>query len=878
MGRWLLASLGSLGLLLAVAGLQGQAADGAKKKAAAAAAAKKPPTVSPAAASSTAAAKTTAKTPAKTAAIAAAKPVRLDPKGVEFFEKKIRPVLAKNCYACHSAAAKEVKAGFVLDTRAGLLKGGQSGPAIVPGDDKDSLLMEAIRYEGLEMPPTGKLPDEVVADLATWIRMGAPDPRTGPVRQGPINYAESRKYWAFQPPKRHAPPAVNDTAWPRGEIDQFVLAGMEKNDVRPVQDADRLTLLRRVSFALTGLPPTPEEISRFVKDTSPEALGQVIDKLLDSPQFGERWGRHWLDVARYGESTGQERNRPFPYAWRYRDYVIDSLNKDKPYDQFIREQIAGDLLPAKDAVQRNEQSIATGFLAIGVKGLNERNREIYLMDIVDDQIDTSTRAVIGLTVACARCHDHKFDPIPTTDYYAMAGIFRSTEVLAGVSGGRGAKKTAYQGELMSLSAVGSVPPAVRQEQQKKIAELEAELRKAQAELRELQAGKGVAGTGDINPKKAAKQKQKAAKQAKNAIARAESEVQRLQDEIADLRKGGPKSSEVAMGVEEGKRASDCQVCIRGEVSDRGPSVPRGFVTVMSPTKTTISPGASGRLELARWFSNRQNPLTARVAVNRIWHHLFGAGLVSTTDNFGAMSELPSHPELLDTLAAGFMEDGWSVKRMIRRIMLSRVYQLSSEHNAVNYETDPENRYLWRMSRHRLEAEAIRDAILAASGQLDLKRPAGSAVSQLGGGEIGQNRSLGGLASGALYRSVYLPIIRQAMPDSLNLFDAADPSLVVGARDATTVATQALYLMNSPLVQEQAQKMAERLLGESRLDDTGRVALAYQLALSRLPTKADVERSIAFLREYPATQSVTASASWAALCQALFASGEFRYAH
>jgi hypothetical protein len=526
--------------------------------------------------------------------------------------------------------------------------------------------------------------------------------------------------------------------------------------------------------------------------------------------------------------------------------------------------------------------IATGFLAIGVKGLNERNREVYLMDVVDDQIDTATRAVIGLTVACARCHDHKFDPIPTTDYYAMAGIFRSTEVLAGVTPQRAAKKPQPKGELMTLSAVGPVTPEARQEQQKKIAALEVELREAQARLREAQAGGGKESSA---PKKAAKQKQKQKQKEKqaNAITRAQREVERLQDELAELRRGGPKSSEVAMGVSDGDRPSDCQVCIRGEVSERGPSVPRGFVTVITQGKPAIPTNASGRLELARWFTDRRNPLTARVAVNRIWHHLFGAGLVQTTDNFGAMSEPPSHPELLDTLAMQFMEDGWTVKKMIRRIMLSRVYQLSSDHHAANYEEDPENRYLWRMSRRRLEAEAIRDSILAASGQLDLKRPSASAVSQLGDGEIGQNRDVSGLSSGVRYRSVYLPIIRQAMPDSLTLFDAADPSLVVGARDATTVATQALYLMNSPFVQEQAQKMAERLLGDSRLDDASRVVLAYQLALSRPPTKADLARSLTFVREYPLTQTGTASnasttSAWAALCQALFASGEFRYTY
>ena len=415
--------------------------------------------------------------------------------GNDFFEKKVRPVLVANCYQCHSASAKELQGKLRLDTKDGIRKGGESGPAIVPGKPDESLLIKAIRHEeGVEMPPKKKLPDYAIADLVKWVEMGAPDPRVGNTSTvgGKINKIDARKHWSFQPVKV-IPPTNQDTVWSRTEIDRYIVDGLKTKNLRPVADADRRTLIRRVYIDLIGLPPTPEQVEAFVADPSPQAFEKVVDHLLSLPQFGERWGRHWLDVARYGESTGKERNIPYPYAWRYRDYVYDSFNADKPYDQFIREQIAGDLLPAKNDAERNEHITATGFLAIGVKGLNEKNREQYAMDVADEQIDVSTRTIMGLSVACARCHDHKFDPIPTTDYYALAGIFRSTEVFAGVKPGN--NKTGYDGEYVSLVDVTKKSTADADDR-RELAKLHEQLKQAETTLAKVKDVIADAKKGD----------------------------------------------------------------------------------------------------------------------------------------------------------------------------------------------------------------------------------------------------------------------------------------------------------------------------------------------------------------------------------------------
>jgi cytochrome c553 len=824
-----------------------------------------------------------------------------DPQGVEFFEKHIRPVLVAQCYQCHSASAKEIKGELRLDTREGLRKGGESGVVVVPGKPDESLLMKALRHEdGLEMPPNGKLPDGVIANFEKWIAMGAPDPRRPNVTTvgSKINIVEARKYWAFQPPKLQPPGPIQNTAWPRSEIDRYLLAAMEAKGVVPVADADRRTLIRRVYFDLIGLPPPPEEVEQFVQDTDPKALEKLIDRLLAMPQFGERWGRHWLDVARYGESTSKERNYPYPYAWRYRDYVYDSFAQDKPYDQFIREQIAGDLLPAKNAAQRNEFVTATGFLAIGPKSLNTRNREQYRMDVADEQLDVATRAVLALSVACARCHDHKFDPIPTADYYAMVGIFRSTEVLDGLRPGN--NRTGYEGEFghlvsTSASGSGSARSGASAAERKQLAQLKVELERAREELQKLRvAARENAASGNAASKAGKKAK------AGSLSPKQQQEARQLQQRIAELTRrideleskgqngsgsdsGAGSQGDLVMAVRDAAAPEDCRIHIRGEVTELGDVVPRGYVRVLTfPQSPDVNPKQSGRLQLAMWMTSRQNPLTARVMVNRIWYHLLGRGIVPTVDNFGALGEPPSHPELLDYLALQFMEQGWSVKKMIRQIMLSRAYQLSSDHHEGNYQKDPDNILVWRMNRRRLEAEAIRDAILAIGGNLDLTRPKGSPVQELSG-EIGRRAKTESLLRENRYRSAYLPIVRGLVPEVLNLFDGADPELVTGQRDVTTVAPQALYLMNAPLVLEQAEAAARRLLADRRLkDDAARLRHAFLLVLGRLPTPQQQDDALAFLSDF--AQSMPRGTSpdqrqveaWASLCQALIASAEFRY--
>ena len=797
--------------------------------------------------------------------------------GNDFFEKKVRPVLVANCYQCHSASAKELQGKLRLDTKEGIRKGGETGPAIVPGKPDESLLIKSIRHEdGMEMPPKKMLPDYAIADLVKWVEMGAPDPRAANSSTvgSKISKIDARKHWSFQPVKV-IPPTNKDTVWSRSEIDRYIVDGLKGKNLRPVADADRRTLIRRVYIDLIGLPPKPEEVEAFVADQSSNAFEKVVDHLLSLPQFGERWGRHWLDVARYGESTGKERNIPYPYAWRYRDYVYDAFNADKPYDQFIREQIAGDLLPAKSDAEKNEHITATGFLAIGVKGLNERNKEQYAMDVADEQIDVSTRAIMGLSVACARCHDHKFDPIPTTDYYALAGIFRSTEVFAGVKPGN--NKTGYDGEYVSLVDTTKKSTASLDDR-RELTKLHEELKQAETALAKVKDVIADAKKGDEKGKAKG-----AFKGVRAANARETALVAELKGKIEALEKKVIPQGAQVMGVKDADRLMNCKVNIRGEVKDLGPEVTRGYVSVLTvPQSPDINMKQSGRLQLAVWLTNKTNPLTARVMANRIWYHLFGSGIVATVDNFGALSEPPTHPELLDYLAARFTAHEWSVKKLIREIVLSHTYQLSSEHNENAYGVDPDNKYLWRMSRRRLDAEAIRDSMLAISGKLDLQRPAGSLTSQLDG-EVGRRAKTDGLKKDVTYRSAYLPLVRGMVPEFLSIFDVADPDLIVGQRDVTTVATQALYMMNSPFVHEHSKEMANRVVG-SGSTDAARVDYAFRLVFSRPATPKEQQVSLAFLAEYDKSLDASKPSanrrqeSWTMLCHSLLASGEFRYTY
>ncbi len=763
-----------------------------------------------------------------------------------FFEKKVRPLLVQNCFSCHSAETNS-QAGLRVDDLQGLLVGGNSGPAIVPGKPEESLVIKAVRHtdDELKMPPKNKITDQEIADLTAWIQAGAPWTKVvvpADLGKYTAEYDELRKeHWSWQPLKNTKPPAVRNAAWPRDDIDRYLLAELERKGLQPVADAERVTLLRRVTFDLTGLPPTLAEVEAFLADDSPQAFEKVVDRLLATQAFGERWGRHWLDVARYGESTGSARNLPMPHAWRYRDWVIAAFNQDKPFDQFIREQIAGDLLPSNNPQERDQLLIATGFLALGVKDVNQRFKVRYIMDNVDEQIDTVSRSVLGLTASCARCHDHKFDPIPATDYYALAGIFRSSDLCDGLKNKMGGGGLDYYDtdKLLVLSSDKPADPASEQ----RVAEAQAAAKAAQEELQRLVKERNAKTPEGTKPDPEVVKVIMGARQKYNRLRR---EALALTDPAV--------VGKVAFGVRDSKTIADTEIRVRGEAEKLGPTVPRGFLSVLAfADQPQVNPAQSGRLELAQWLTHANNPLTPRVIANRVWAHLFGRGIVSTVDNFGVTGDTPSHPELLDHLAQRLKRDGWSIKKLVRAIVLSHAYQLSSAATPAGQAFDPQNQLVWRHTPRRLEAEEIRDATLAITGKLNRAPIAGSPAKDLPVIELRNNgpeaKSLLQTARESTHRSVYLPLLRTLVPESLQVFDFAEQGLVTGQRDVTTVAPQALYLLNDPFVRRQSLALAERLLARADLDDAGRVYWAYRTTVGRTPTRSEIERALAFVAEF-----------------------------
>jgi hypothetical protein len=626
-----------------------------------------------------------------------------------------------------------------------------------------------------------------------------------------------------------------------------------------------------VTFDLTGLPPTPAEIDAFAENKYPDAYERLVDRLLASPAFGERWGRHWLDVARYGESTGPSRNIPYPHAWKYRDYVIDTVNADVPFDRFVREQVAGDLLPASSGAERDRLLTATGFLALGVKDVNQRFKVRFVMDNVDEQIDAVTRSVLALTVSCARCHDHKFDPIPTTDYYALAGIFTSTDNCAGVRNKMGGGGLDYYDPSMLVTVGPDRPPAPPEQ----VAKLKAEVARAKKEWDAIRGTpEGLAKGSDGQPRQRPYRLK----------------YERLGAELAALTDPAARGQAVH-GVRDAKKVGDTEVRVRGEAEKLGPAVPRGFLTAFAvPGAPTVNSGRSGRLELARWLTSPNNPLTPRVIVNRAWQHLFGQGIVATVDNFGTTGDTPSHPELLDHLANRFVRDSWSVKRLVRALVLTRAYRLGPDAPPAHRAADPANRLVWRHAPRRLDAEELRDAMLASAGTLDRRRPGGSPAMTLKMIEIVDNgleaRGLREQAESSIRRSVYLPLLRGVTPHALEAFDPVEQALVTGRRDATTVPGQALFLLNSLFVRRQSLALGERLLADPAAGDADRVRQAYRLTLGRPPSEKEVDRGRTYLTEYEAAARElpaagpgpkdARSAAWMSFAQALLGSAEFRY--
>lgn len=952
--------------------------------------------------------------------------------GMEIFESKIRPALIEHCIRCHGAEKQQ--GGLRLDAAEGWKEGGDTGEVIVAGMPAASLLLTAIEYEdsGLEMPPKGILPKETIEAFREWIRLGAPDPRkmndsevdgdSSNEKAGPPSVEEGRQFWAFQPLRHADVPADESDQWSATPIDRFIRQEHLAAGIQPVPDASREALLRRVSFDLTGLPPSPVEVEQFLQDESPDAYSNLVDRLLNSKAYGERWGRNWLGVVRYAESSGGGRTLLFPDAWRYRDYVIDAFNDDMPYDQFVKEQIAGDLLPAENWQDRRRQLIATAFLLLGPTNYERQDKDVLEMDVVDEQLDTLGKSMLGMTIGCARCHDHKFDPIPMKDYYAMAGILKSTKamihsnvsqwnkVTLPVSPEQEAEIAAQQKKLdeaikvltqidkqiadakVALVAAGGTLEEENAPRKNRsfspdeltglvVDNLQAELigewmesahvryfvgenyvhdqndafgekrihfrpelkqageyevriaynsdsgrtKKAQVEIAH-QGGKTLI---EVNQRKrpeidgvlhslgrfsfdpadgptvtlwnhakgggvliadavvfvpVSQEEQVAEQEAvevpvSEALSMAKKKLTELdaafkkQRSVVDALKAQLPPRPIAMAAVDGEDAGDIHLAIRGVVHNQGALTPRGVMQVASDQPSPEIPkGQSGRVELAEWVGDPQNPLTARVMVNRIWGWLFGNGIVSTVDNFGSMGQLPTHPELLDYLASEFISEGWSVKQLVRQMVMSRVYRLGTDRNADQLAIDPDNRLHWRMDRKRLRAGDIRDALLAVSGQLDLT---------YGGKNMKPGTSSEyGYRFESPRRSVYVPVFRNTLPEMFEVFDFPDPNIQTGARNESTIASQALLLMNHPFVIEQSRLAAENLLQSGPSATEQRIDQAFRQVLGRSPSDAEMllmgEPLIEAIDGEKASDDEKTLDRWTSLYHLLFQSVDFRY--
>ncbi len=948
--------------------------------------------------------------------------------GDEFFETKVRPLFAAQCQVCHGE--KQQMGELDFSRRAGLDREDGAERVIVPGDPEAGSLIRAVRYESkVKMPPTGKLSDGEIADLTEWVRMGAPWPEPKVSQRSEQHGGdftdEEKSWWSFQPVERHEPPTVPNADWVRSPIDSFILARLEKEGFAPAAEADKLTLVRRVTYDLTGLPPTERDVADFLADESAEAYEKVVERLLDSSRYGERWGRHWLDVARYADSTGVDEDHKYPYAWKYRDYVVDAFNDDMPFDRFIEEQIAGDLLPADNPGAVNERGIiATGFLALGPKLIAEQDKKKMLYDMIDEQIEVVGKAVLGLTLQCARCHDHKFDPIRTRDYYSMASIFRSTKQVVDwkthvselyfaplVPDAEADRYFSHQkkiehkkqqisnivdeqtairvmrslpelpkylvaarevaemptpdapapvatGETSAMPAVDSavtlvatdrrldagllgkwvdylkstdeVRPHLDRVMQATGAELPAVAEQYRKEFEETASKRydGLAewrgsfdaalAKGDETPEKpiffagenrfftetvGGKGPLGIAKEDREKIFSTESmaRLASLETEQEALEKTLPVKPPMANAVAE-EEPYQQHVFIGGNVRTLGDEVPKAFPAILAHEEQPAISSVSGRLELARWLSSGDNPLTARVMANRIWQWHFGEGLVRTPNNYGRLGAAPTHPELLDFLTSEFVRRGWSVKEMHRLILLSSAYHMSTETTKRASEKDPDNHLLSHFSRRRMSAEEIRDSLLAIEGTVDFGM-GGTLQTGVGQGMTTTNQLPPFDVSKSYRRTLYLPLRRANIPKLLTLFDFGDATTSTGARASTNVAPQALFMMNSDFVSRVTENLARRLLAERRTPDEQRARQAWLATLGKEPTTAEVSEALDYVRtfhdkaaekdfqevetsrqdgshrspDYPAYYYGGATlAAWQSYCRVLLASNDFIY--
>jgi hypothetical protein len=773
---------------------------------------------------------------------------------VEHFESHVRPLLVENCLNCHGP--KKQWAGLRLDSREAILRGGDSGPAIAVGKPEDSLLIRAVRQDdpNLKMPQNAKLTDSEIAQLVRWIELGAPFPDSAKqpeIRRDP-------NHWSFKSPIKPSVPAVSHPEWSESMIDRFVSAKLEAAGMTPSRRADSRTLIRRVTFDLNGLPPSRSDIQEFLADERPDAFSRLVDRLLASPAYGERWGRHWLDVARYADSNGLDENIAHGNAWRYRDYVVDSFNRDNPFNRFIVEQLAGDLLPAMDEAILHEQLTATGFLSIGPKVLAEVNEAKMRMDIIDEQIDAVGRVFLGLTLGCARCHDHKFDPVDISDYYGLAGIFKSTRTMDTYT------KVAKWHENLLPSAAATQLQASYNEQ--------VAAAKQSLEMFVMQADQAARQSLAADAKPPEKLEELYPESTRMELAT-------KREQLANLEKTPPELP-AAMGVTE-DQITELAIHLRGDPQKLGDIVPRRTPQVIRSVDSPNFPAdASGRRQLADWLINPRHPLTARVLVNRIWARHFGEGLVRTTENFGLLGEPPSHPELLDWLAIRFAED-WSQKTLHRQILDSSTYQQQAAGSDDVISQDPENRLLGRAAVRRLEAEEFRDALLVVSDQLD-STIGGSLLKVKNRGYLFDHTSIDLSDYSSQRRSLYLPVIRNNVYDLFQLLDFPDPALPSGSRVTTTVAPQALLMLNSDFVMQSADQLARRLLSNFASDEQ-RIAGMFVIAYGREATPQEMSTSRSFLDELQQTletegfdKSQRQIQCWNILCHATLASNEFIY--
>jgi Protein of unknown function (DUF1553)/Protein of unknown function (DUF1549)/Planctomycete cytochrome C len=827
---------------------------------------------------------------------------------LQFFEAKVRPLLVKHCYACHSTDSDKAEGNLLMDSRPDLLKGGDSGPAVVVGDPRRSILMRAVLYEDLKlaMPPSdagGKLRQDEIAILEQWIRMGLPDPRHESTAKTEDSKSESLHWWAFQP-IQDFPVPESSSAWAKTAIDRFVAKTHTEKNLQPSPQAEWHVLLRRLHFDLTGLPPQPTEIASFEKEVKAtsfaSAYAKRVDDLLASLQFGVHWGRHWLDVARYAESTGRDINVSYPYAWRYRDYVIDSFNQDKSYSQFLREQLAGDLLAHRDSKEEADHLIATGFLAIGSRAINEMNPRQFALDQADEQIDTVFQATMGLTLACARCHDHKFDPISQKEYTAVAGIFLSTKTLFGVPNIRQARVSA---KPLGLPTDANLAVTAKPMTKAGVEEMLARLKDVQNEMEEMRQElfRSMQGNGN-NPSTDAQRQIQRRFALESQKGQLESRIMEYDDDGTPVplamavvdKPATSNASQFSRFVTRDFRnrssgfesITDSPFFSRGDLEMAGDTVARGVPTFFGNSQSVSIPSnTSGRSQLADWIVDPSNPMTARVAVNRVWNWLIGQGLVTSVDNFGTTGSTPSHPELLDYLAKTF-QSHWSTKKLVREIVMSATYQQSSAYHESHFKTDPENAFLWRMNARRVEAESIRDAVLSATGSLDLRPQLASSIGFGGVAAIDRplqgpptvfrRPSSSGPVDNSKGRSVYLGLPRDSQPEILQLFDMPDSNAVQGKRESTNVPAQSLFMLNSEWISKQSQAVANRIVkafpGKSMDQFDSRLMLAYQLTVGRNPSHDEASAAKNLISQMGANPET----AWSSLARGLFASAEFRY--